>query len=281
MSDAEVTEAQKKKDTRVAYIKKHKIFQIYDTNSKKMKSKAINLDQHSVEEADKMGLSWLEQMKAKINGVKEEAFKSVIKDAPFNLPRDKESGISICMIASTRAGKTTLLDHILENYFQDHICVLFSNSLQSKAYDQIKKNCISSPLYHHQIIKDEYKINKETKNKFEFLNILDDVVDEKNDKELMKALTIYRNSRLSMIICAQSPIIMNSTGRGNINYVLLGRCNSDETIEKVIKKYCLSYFPSEFKMVDKIKHYRQLVEDYHFLMIDNINDTICRIKIAL
>lgn len=270
-----------KRVTKNNYEYKVKRFQFYDPTVKRMRIKNFNLAKMTEQQAEEKGRAWLEEMKKKTDDKKEKSIKELIPDCEFKLPRDKESGISICMIASTRAGKTTMLEHILDNYFDDHINVLFSNSLQAKAYDQIKKSCISSALYHPQIVKDMYKINKELKNKYEFLTILDDVVDEKHDKELMKLLTIYRNSRMSCIIAAQSPNIMNSIGRGNINFVLLGRLNSDETIEKVIKKYLLSYFPSDLKLQDKMKLYRELTEDYHFLMIDNINDSICRTKIEV
>jgi len=74
---------------------------------------------------------------------------------------------------------------------------------------------------------------------------------------------------------------MNSTGRGNVNHILLGHLNSDQNIETTIKMYLLSFFPSDLKLQDKIKLYKSLTSDYHFLHINNLEDKLCRIKISL
>ena len=106
-------------------------------------------------------------------------------------------------------------------------------------------------------------------------------MDKKYDKELLKLLTIYRNSRISTIICSQALTISNSIARGNINNVMLFKLNSDEAIEKVIKAYLLSYYPTRMKMIDKIKRYREETENHTFYYIDNIAGTISRSKINL
>ena len=74
---------------------------------------------------------------------------------------------------------------------------------------------------------------------------------------------------------------MNSIGRGNINHIFLFKLNSDEAIEKAIKAYLLSYFPSSFKMVDKIKKYKELTDDHCFFWINNLDGIVKRSKIIL
>jgi len=263
-----------------AYEYKVKRFQFYDPTIKRMRVKVINLATSTEEEAEIKGRLWIEEMKANLEKRKKEIFS--VPDEPFDIKRDKNSGLSVCMLASTRAGKTTLLEYMLENFFSDHISVLMTESLQSKAYDEIKKlvDC-TMPCYNPKVVAAMYKINKGLDNKFEFLPILDDVIGEKNDGQVKKLLCVYRNSRLSSIFSMQSPILMNSTGRGNINHILLGHLNSDQNIETTIKMYLLSFFPSDLKMQDKIKLYKSLTSDYHFLHINNLEDKVCRIKISL
>ena len=111
------------------------------------------------------------------------------------------------------------------------------------------------------------------------LFILDDIVTAKFDRELLKLLAIYRNSNLSAIISIQSPVLLNSATRGNLNYVLLGRMNSDEQIEKVIKMYLTSYIPG--RMEDKIKAYRSLTEGYHWIVVENLQGAVYRTKLGL
>ena len=203
-----------------------------------------------------------------------------IEDKRFNveIPQQKTGGCSFALIASTRAGKTTMLKHILEKYFDKHIIVLMSNSIHAPIYREIE-DCIKSPVYSPRIIKEGYEINRKTNNHYPFLFILDDVVDKKHDKELLKLLTIYRNSGLSTIISLQSLKLMNTASRGNINFVLLGRLNSDEAIEQVVRAYLMSYLPG--KVEEKVRQYKILTENHHFILVNNLDGTVYRTKVLL
>jgi tRNA A37 threonylcarbamoyladenosine biosynthesis protein TsaE len=200
------------------------------------------------------------------------------KALEVELPEQKTGGVSFCLIGSTRSGKTTLLKHIVDKYFPKHIKVLMSNSIHAPIYKEID-DCIKSPVYSHKVIKEGYEINRKTNNHYRICYILDDVVDKKNDKELMKLLTIYRNSGLSTIISLQSPILMNTTGRGNVNFVCLGKMNSDENIEKVVRMYLMSFLTG--KIDDKIRQYKILTEDHYWFMVDNLEGTVYRFKIKI
>jgi hypothetical protein len=191
----------------------------------------------------------------------------------------KEYGISFLLLGSTRSGKTTLMNYIYDGLFQKHVTVLHTFSPQSHLYSNLKKNAAVVPFYAPMLLKESYKINKYTDNHYQFLHIIDDVVDAKNDKQLKLLLTIYRNSRISSIITGQELSIFNAISRSNINYVCLGRLNSDMAIEKVIKSYLLSYLPSDMNMVEKIKYYREMTEGHYFICIDNIHGHIFRFKI--
>jgi hypothetical protein len=154
--------------------------------------------------------------------------------------------------------------------------VLMSNSIHAPIYKEID-DCIKSPLYSPRIIKEGYEINRKTKNHYPFLFVLDDVVDKKFDKELLKLLTIYRNSGLSCIISIQSPILLNSASRGNLNFVLLGKLNSDESIEKVVRMYLMSFLKG--RVEDKIREYKALTEGHHWFLVNNLTGEVFRTKI--
>ena len=211
------------------------------------------------------------------------------KDGIFRIPvrnitdlevPDGKFGKSMLLCASTRAGKTTMLNYLYETYFKKHVTTVMSNSLNSDAYDHIKKYCILSDLYHGEMLKDMYNINHSTSNHYEFCVILDDLTNVKNDKEYLRLLTIYRNSRISCITSSQGISMFNKTARGNINFVFLGRLNSDAEVEKVVKEYCISYFPRDMNMTDKIKYYRALTNDHFFLVIDQVNGNFFRTKLC-
>lgn len=194
------------------------------------------------------------------------------------LPDTKTGGCSFALIGSTRSGKTTLLKHIIKEYFDKHITILMSNSIHAPIYKEIK-DCIKSPVYSPRIIKEGYEINRKCDNHYDFLYILDDIVDKKFDKELLKLLAIYRNSNLSTIISLQSPILLNTATRSNINFVILMKLNSDEAIEKIIRMYLMSYLPG--KMSEKVRMYKELTENHFFFVINNLTGELYRSKISI
>ena len=192
---------------------------------------------------------------------------------------DRKFGFSILLVASTRAGKTSLLNFLYEKHFKKHITTVMSNSLNSDAYDHIKQFAVLSDLYHPELLKDMYAINHSTSNKYEFCVVLDDLTNVKNDKEYLRLLTIYRNSRISCIVSAQGISMFNKTARGNINFLFLGRLNSDAEVEKVIKEYLVSYYPKNLNMAEKITLYRKNTTDHWFYVIDQVNGDIFRTKL--
>ena len=196
----------------------------------------------------------------------------------LELPDDK-FGCSIILTGSTRSGKTTMLNYLFKRHFMSFISVLMSNSLQSDAYKMLKKHCSKADFYHPEILKEMYKINHATNNHYKFFAIIDDIPDKREDNEIKRLLTIYRNSRVSAIIAAQGLTMMNKLARSNINYVFLGRMNSSQEIERNVKEYLISYFPTSMKLAEKVNLYKALTEDYHWIVLDNINGYIFRTKL--
>jgi hypothetical protein len=122
-------------------------------------------------------------------------------------------------------------------------------------------------------------INKNTKNHYPFLVVIDDVTGAKNDAQMNKLMCLYRNSRISGIVVGQDLKMLNPTGRANVNNVLLGWQNSDGRCEDNIKDFLRTYFPKNLNMDEKITLYRKLTKDHHFIWINQLDDTICRVKL--
>jgi hypothetical protein len=196
----------------------------------------------------------------------------------LELPDDK-FGCSMIMIGSTRSGKSTLLNYLYKKHFEKFISVLMSNSLQSDAYKMLKKTCVTSDHYHPEVLKDMYKINHSTNNHYKFMVIIDDVTHIRGDKEVQRLMTIYRNSRISCVVCAQGAVMADKLARSNINYVFLGRMNSSSEIERNVKEYLTGHFPSNMKIADKIHLYKQLTQDHQWICLDQINGTIFLTKL--
>lgn len=203
----------------------------------------------------------------------------VLNLGSLTLP-DTKFGCSFIMCGSTRSGKTTLLNYLFKRHFSNHVSVLMSNSLNSDAYDYIKKQCVTSDFYHPEVLKDMYKINHETKNHYQFMVVIDDIPDKRNDAEIKRLQCIYRNSRISSIVCAQGLTMMDKLSRGNINIVMLGRMNSSEEIERNIKSFLQGHLPTTLKMSQKIMLYRQLTEHHQWIVLDQVNNHIFLTKLT-
>jgi len=194
----------------------------------------------------------------------------VLNIGSIELP-DPKFGVSFVLCGSTRSGKTTILNYLYKTHFKNHISVLMSNSLNSDAYDMLKKTCAISDFYHPEILKEMYKINHATKNHYEFFAIIDDVPDKREDPEMKRLMCIYRNSRISSIVCAQTATMINKMARSNINWVFLGRMNSSSEVERNIKDYLQGSLPTKMKMTEKIAWYKEATSDYKWIVLDNIN----------
>jgi GTPase SAR1 family protein len=203
-----------------------------------------------------------------------------IKDFAFE--RDERAAMRACtfaIIGSSKSGKTTFLKYLVKKYFDEEIKTLHTQSPQADIYDSIKKECIFCPAFIPDMIKETYKINKATKNHYNFLHIIDDVVGAKSNIQMTKALCLYRNSAISTIVCGQDMMMLNANGRANVNYICLFYTNTDNRIEDNIKAFLRSYFPRALSMDEKIELYKKLTADHAFLFIDNLNSTITRFKL--
>lgn len=200
----------------------------------------------------------------------------------LDLPPAETGGASILMIASTRAGKTTLMKYIMKHHFAPHFGVLFSESAKSPAYQDFKdKNFPKSSCFIPELIQDCYKINKETKNHYPVLFILDDCPLVRGDKQMLKLTTIYRNSGISAICCVQSPSLLSPTQRSNFNVVMLGKCNTTSQTEANIKAYMRGIFPDGMNYDQKIRLYDAMTADHHWICLNNYTGEVFRFKLNL
>ena len=207
-----------------------------------------------------------------------------IPDKPFHLemPPVETGGCSILMVGSGRSGKTTALKYIIDTYMKKHVGVIFSNSSKAHAYKEMHYPLLPlSNAYIPELVNSAYRINKETKNHYPFLFVLDDVPLARNDKELMKTTTIYRNSGVSLIHCAQSPNMISPTCRSNYTFFMLFHNNSSEQAENSCKFFLRGRLPNDWTMNMKVAWLQKQTEDHHFILINNWDGTIQRCKIDL
>ena len=201
----------------------------------------------------------------------------------FVIERDSRAAMRACsfgVIGSSKSGKTTLIKYLLKHQFADDLKIFMTQSPQAEIYESIKKECAFAPAYIPDIIKSCSQINKGTKNHYQFLVIVDDVVGVKNDQTMTKLLCLYRNHGISAIVGGQDLTLLSATGRANLNHIILLAQRTSNRVEDNVKHFLRGYFPRNLTMDERIELYIRLTEDYCFLHIDALEGTMkrCRLK---
>lgn len=282
---------------------KSRVFYFSDPRVKGGRHIQYSMLAHTEEQLEIKGKAWFEKHKKDIAKWKEEKLKAQLAHAeharkqleglsdvarkpfvvvPYEHPEmPSNNTASFLLLGSTRSGKSTYLAHLYNSLFKKHVTVCQSMSLANQIYKELGPNVAFTPKYCPEVIHDMYIINRDTKNHYKFLAIIDDCPVAKNDKELMKALCVYRNTDVSVIIANQELSMFNATARSNINFVCLFKLNSDMAIEKCVKSYLRSYFPPQMNLNEMIRAYREATSDHKFFLIDNLKGTVVLTKLNL
>lgn len=203
-------------------------------------------------------------------------------DSSCKLKLDPNTGNTVLIVASSKAGKTTLQMDIYKNYFKKSITVMFAHSTQLKIYKAA--NLIVTDKFEPHIIELMRQLNKMSKNKFDFTCMFDDILMVKNSETIQDLFLSLRNSNISSVISLQYVNLMSKACRGNVNTILGGAMNSDENIMVFIKCYLSSYMRGIGLRNDSdmIKYYRDATKDHGFFNIHPASESVsfCRLKLG-
>ena len=194
------------------------------------------------------------------------------KPQPFNLTLPTNGGVSIAMIGAGRSGKSTLMKYVYNKYFKKHITLMFSQNPSADIYKNLPKKVMIIPEFYPELISECHQINSACDNKFPFLMISDDFVSPriKNDAEITRLLTIYRNANCSSIFSFQGRTLMNAVGRANVNYIAVLKQQTPQEWVNVIKEYLSMWLPMGMTMNEMVKYCQEACIDHQFFFIDNI-----------
>jgi hypothetical protein len=92
----------------------------------------------------------------------------------------------------------------------------------------------------------------------------------KNDPEITRAMTIYRNSAISSIFSFQGRTLMSAVGRNNANYIVVLKQQTPLEWENVIKEFLSMHLPTGMTMREMVEFCKQATVDHQFFFIDNI-----------
>lgn len=204
-------------------------------------------------------------------------------ESTCTLKLDEGTGNTVLLVASSKAGKTTLQMDLYAKYFKKSIAIMFAHNVQLKIYKEgAAKKLIVTDQFEPDIVEIMRKLNKYSDNKFAFTCLFDDQLKVRNDviQDLFLSL---RNSNISSLISLQYVNLMSKACRGNVNTVLGGSMNSDENILVFVKCYLQTYMHSLGLKSEPamIAWYRELTLNHGFVNIHPASGSItfCRLRL--
>lgn len=190
----------------------------------------------------------------------------------IELPTNGGSAVSFILCGCSRSGKTTLMKYLYRKYFKKHITTMFSLNAHADIYKDLSSKTIVAPEFLPELLDEIHSINVRTDNHYPFLVISDDFVGGriKNDEQITRLLTVYRNAGISSIFSFQGRTLLNPTGRQNANYVAIMKQQTPHDWINVLKEFLDTYMPLGMTYPEKIKYCNQATKDHQFFFIDNI-----------
>jgi hypothetical protein len=189
---------------------------------------------------------------------------------------DKNTGNTVLIMGSSKAGKSTYMMRIYDKYFKNKhemIKTLFCTSSQLDMYhrDEELLICEEFPKEANFYIKDQLNLNRATGNTYEFLNMFDDILDMRFNKMIIEMVLTLRNSKISTIIAIQDPKLVNKSARGSMNNCVFFRFNTDQGVEDCLNTFLKSSFRKlGIQKDDMINVYRDLTSNHNYLYLNNI-----------
>ena len=268
---------------------KYKTITIYDAEKGKNIGKTFKIS--NFENEDKL-LEHIEKIKKeqreknkifkenKINNTKTKIQSSNILDNIDNFILDKNTGTSTVILGSSKRGKSTIMMYIYRKFYQNNknfISTLFSGNYHIDAYKNSKNLLIGDGFNEdsENYIKMQKYINSKTKNKYDFLNLFDDILDLKYKSIINRLILTYRNSNISSIMCLQYTYLLSKMNRANVNNIIIFGANTEEAKRDLIELYLKQHLINlgYINYIDRLNFFDYVTNDYGFFYINNLKQS--------
>jgi len=149
---------------------------------------------------------------------------------------------------------------------------MFSMNRHADIYKDLDDKVMVCDTFHSELIREAHEINSLCDNKFPFFFISDDYVDSKikNDPEITRCMTLYRNAGISSAWSFQGRTLMSAVGRNNANYIAIFKQQTPLEFENVIKEFLSMWLPTGMTMREMVEFCKEATVDHQFFFIDNI-----------
>lgn len=206
-------------------------------------------------------------------------YKAKIPTEQFEI--DRSQGNTVAIFGSSKRGKTQLICYLYRKFAKDKdlISTLYAGNPQIPSYNKLGKRLLSTCGFsskHEAFVEMQQFIQVKTRNQYRFLNIFDDVVDQKHSGIISKLFLSYRNSNISTILSLQYCKLMTPSNRANVNYCAFFGCNQVEDVQRTVELFLRPYFRQLGleTIDDMIAFYLSATRDHGFIWINNLKNTI-------
>lgn len=184
----------------------------------------------------------------------------------IDLYLDDKTGNNIVLFGSTKTGKSTLMMHLYRKYWANTIAILCAENIQIGMYHDNTEKMVKTYSYDvcEQLIKTIHRIQRGTKNNYEFTIMLDDIVTRTNDPTLQKLIMVYRNSLINSIISVQYPYVVSKRCRANMTNMIFFRFYNPATVIEITKQFLPQFFRN-LTDAERVDKYNAMTKDHQFI----------------
>lgn len=196
---------------------------------------------------------------------------------------DKDTGNNICVFATSKSGKTVLVKALTEEMIKKDPSLIVCWFVGNRGAP-IYKDIINSDRHvffdglKPSVVETLKEINSQIEDKYNFLFILDDIIDARNTAVVKNLACSYRNNMCSSIFLLQFSTLVVKGARGCSTVYLFGQ-NKNEEVNSLMEKFLRSnpYFKDLKNINEKIKLYQQTCSDHNFIVsfpLENDNEKL-------
>ena len=211
----------------------------------------------------------------------------IIEDARKTMQdpaKKKRNGVTIALLGSSGCGKSTVIRKIFVDAIygsKDYITSIHTNSSTSDAFAKLPKDVIVFPVgLDHNAILYCYHTNSKYEKKYNFVNILDDVLGIRYDTLVRDMFLIYRNTNITSVVSVQYPKLVPVAVRSSVYFTFAFDFNNEEAIEIIVRGWMQGYLEGD-NIQQKMETYREWSRGgqssdsrgHRFFLLDNLHHT--------
>lgn len=201
---------------------------------------------------------------------------------------ENKNGITVVVVGSSGCGKSTMIKTVfLEDVYADKskfLITLFTNSQKSDALRKLDKSImVCGAGVDENYIRWCFQMNNEYDKRYNFVTMLDDVIDFRHSLLVNQMFLIMRNTNMTSFCSLQYPNHIPPAIRISAYFTFCFSSNNQQGIEMSVRYYLAGYLPG-VTIRQKMDAYREWTEGgegkgrgHRFFMLDNLNHACFRI----